>query len=160
MPSHRHPPHHEKQNRNPHHHGVGIDHALCLCVSLLRDVSHSTHSHQSYKKLGIMQSSFSTLSFAAFYESKGFPSGPSSPSKAAKQQQQQPALDRKAVFYMFLLALQFGVQPILTRRYTPQGITRSTVVLMQELVKFVMAGITLLVSGGMRTAMKGRYDAA
>jgi hypothetical protein len=108
-----------------------------------------------------MQSSFSTLSFAAFYESKGFPSGPSSPSKAAKQQQQQQqALHRKAVFYMFLLALQFGVQPILTRRYTPQGITRSTVVLMQELVKFVIAGITLLVSGGMRTAMKGRYDAA
>jgi hypothetical protein len=99
-----------------------------------------------------MQSSFSTLSFAAFYQSKVLTSGPSTKAKP----QQQPALDRKAVFYMFLLALQFGVQPILTRRFTPQGITRSTVVLMQEIVKFVIAGFMLLVSGRTRDALKGR----
>lgn len=100
-----------------------------------------------------MQSSFSTLSFAAFQQSnKGFTSGPSS----AAKERQQPPLDRKALFYMLLLALQFGVQPILTRRYTPPGITRSTVVLMQEIVKFVIAGFMLQVSGGMKDALKGR----
>ena len=67
----------------------------------------------------------------------------------------QPPLDRRAIFYMFLLAVQFGVQPILTRRFTPQGITRSTVVLMQEVLKFVIAGFMLQTSGAMRAALKG-----
>ena len=41
---------------------------------------------------------------------------------------------------MSLLALQFGIQPILVRKYTPQTIVRSSVVLVQELVKFGIAG--------------------
>ena len=42
-----------------------------------------------------------------------------------------------------LLSVQFGLQPILTRRFTPQGITRSTVVLAQEMTKLVLAGVML-----------------
>jgi hypothetical protein len=41
---------------------------------------------------------------------------------------------------MSLLALQFGIQPILVRKFTPQTIVRSSVVLVQEVVKFVIAG--------------------
>lgn len=67
----------------------------------------------------------------------------------------QPPLDGKALFYMFLLALQFGVQPILTRRYTPQGIVRSTVVLMQEVLKFALAGFMLHATGATRSSLKG-----
>jgi UDP-sugar transporter A1/2/3 len=47
---------------------------------------------------------------------------------------------------MSFLALQFGVQPILVRKYTPQTIVRSSVVLVQELVKFGIAG-TIYFSG-------------
>jgi hypothetical protein len=37
-----------------------------------------------------------------------------------------------AWWYMTLLAFQFGTQPILTKKYTPKTICRSTVVLAQE----------------------------
>jgi UDP-sugar transporter A1/2/3 len=48
-------------------------------------------------------------------------------------------LPRQAILYMTLLAVQFGVQPILVRQFTPQGICKSSVVLTQELVKGVIA---------------------
>ena len=67
-----------------------------------------------------------------------------------------PPLDGRALFYMALLAIQFGVQPILTRTYTDPGINKSTVILMQEVLKFIMAGIMLNISGGRKTALKGR----
>ena len=69
-------------------------------------------------------------------------------------------LDKKAIFYMSLLALQFGIQPILTRRYTPTGITRSTVVLVQELLKFVIALTMLRLSGSTAEALKGKEKCA
>ena len=62
--------------------------------------------------------------------------------------------DQQALFYMALLALQFGVQPLLTRRFTPPGITRSTVVLVQECLKLGMAGFMLYRSGQMSTAFR------
>lgn len=55
---------------------------------------------------------------------------------------------------MALLALQFGVQPILTRRFTSPEAARSTVVLAQELVKFFMATLMLRVTNGYHTALK------
>mmetsp|Transcript_25646 Transcript_25646/g.36172 ORF Transcript_25646/g.36172 Transcript_25646/m.36172 type:complete len:516 (-) Transcript_25646:65-1612(-) len=57
----------------------------------------------------------------------------------ASQAQEQDRLSRTAIIYMSLLALQFGLQPILVRRFTPQGINRSSVVLIQEMMKFVIA---------------------
>lgn len=46
---------------------------------------------------------------------------------------------RKAILFMSLLAIQFGIQPILVKNYTPRGICKSSVVLTQELVKGVIA---------------------
>lgn len=50
------------------------------------------------------------------------------------------ALSPMAVICMSLLAIQFGIQPILVRKYTPQTIVRSSVILVQEVIKFVIAG--------------------
>lgn len=57
-----------------------------------------------------------------------------------KHQGHQDGLTPTAVMCMSLLALQFGIQPILVRRFTPQTVVRSSVVLVQELVKFGIAG--------------------
>jgi len=65
------------------------------------------------------------------------------------------ALDGKAMFYLLLLALQFGLQPVLTKKFSPPGITRSTVILMQELVKFFMALFMLRISNSFAEAVKG-----
>jgi hypothetical protein len=67
-----------------------------------------------------------------------------------------PALDRKALFYMCLLAIQFGMQPTLTRRFTPEGICRSTVILSQEVLKFVLAYSMLNLSGSTKSALDGK----
>lgn len=63
-----------------------------------------------------------------------------------QQGQQQDGLTPTAITCMSFLALQFGIQPILVRKYTPQTIVRSSVVLVQELVKFGIAG-TIYFSG-------------
>jgi len=70
------------------------------------------------------------------------------------------SVDGKALFYMALLALQFGVQPILVHKYTSKEATKSTVILMQEVIKFGLALSMLLLSSGgslakAREAVKG-----
>ena len=65
---------------------------------------------------------------------------PTSQTKQQPSHQQDSALSPTAITCMSLLALQFGIQPILVRKYTPQTINRSSVVLVQELVKFGIAG--------------------
>mmetsp|Transcript_14104 Transcript_14104/g.24052 ORF Transcript_14104/g.24052 Transcript_14104/m.24052 type:complete len:499 (+) Transcript_14104:205-1701(+) len=62
------------------------------------------------------------------------------PVKQQQQQGQQEGLTPTAITCMSLLALQFGIQPILVRKFTPQTIVRSSVVLVQEVVKFGIAG--------------------
>ena len=66
-----------------------------------------------------------------------------------------PVLGQKAIFYMCLLALQFGMQPALTRRFTPEGICRSTVILMQEALKFFIGFTMLNLSGERQNALQG-----
>jgi len=63
--------------------------------------------------------------------------------------------DIQSVFYMSLLALQFACQPILTKRFTPKTVNRSTVVFSQDFVKIILAYVTLLVTGGWSDAVKG-----
>jgi hypothetical protein len=58
----------------------------------------------------------------------------SSSSSSSSSQNYYPA-----VISMALLALQNGLQPILTRRFTEPGINRSTVILVQEILKGIMA---------------------
>lgn len=57
-----------------------------------------------------------------------------------RQSKQDASLTPTAITCMALLALQFGIQPILVRKFTPQTINRSSVVLIQEVVKFGIAG--------------------
>ena len=77
---------------------------------------------------------------------------------AKSSQSTVPPLNGTAIFYMVLLAMQFGIQPILTRRYAPTGVNRSAVVLMQEAVKFVIALTMLTLSGNLKTAVKGKAE--
>mmetsp|Transcript_7113 Transcript_7113/g.15475 ORF Transcript_7113/g.15475 Transcript_7113/m.15475 type:complete len:447 (-) Transcript_7113:1322-2662(-) len=55
------------------------------------------------------------------------------------------SLSPKALLFMALLALQFGIQPIVTKKFTSGKVIKSTVIFMQEVVKLVIAfgGITL-----------------
>ena len=53
---------------------------------------------------------------------------------------------------MALLAFQFGLQPGLVRKFTPQTICRSTVVMMQEILKVVISAFILF--GGNRDTRK------
>ncbi|KAL7543961.1 hypothetical protein ACHAXR_013373 [Thalassiosira sp. AJA248-18] len=50
-----------------------------------------------------------------------------------------------AIIFMVLLALQFGIQPIVTQQFTSKKIIKSTVIFMQESVKLVIGivGISL-----------------
>ena len=73
----------------------------------------------------------------------------------AKPSNSPAPLSTQALGYMFLLALQFGIQPILTRRFTPPDISRTTVIIMQETVKFFLAGFMLTSSGSLRSALAG-----
>ena len=66
--------------------------------------------------------------------------------------------DVRAIFYMMLLALQFACQPILTKKFTPKEINRSSVVLTQDIVKFVMAGTVLVLSGEWANAIAGELS--
>ena len=63
--------------------------------------------------------------------------------------------DALVVMLMSLIALQFGLQPILTRKFTPKTINRSTVVFAQDIIKFFMAAAALNITGGWSKAIIG-----
>ena len=65
-------------------------------------------------------------------------------------------LSRQAIFCMALLTIQFGTQPMLTAKFTPKTVCRSTVIVVQEAIKFCLASFMLLSSGGFRDATKGK----
>ncbi|KAL9179637.1 hypothetical protein ACHAXT_008927 [Thalassiosira profunda] len=75
----------------------------------------------------------------------GAANGSSQPAAAKPQQSSSGGLSYKAILFMSLLALQFGVQPIVTQRFTSKAITKSTVIFMQEVTKLVIGatGMTL-----------------
>jgi UDP-sugar transporter A1/2/3 len=54
--------------------------------------------------------------------------------------------------YMLLLAVQFAVQPILTKTFAPQKIIKSTYVLAQDLTRLVICLSLLWMTGGWSTA--------
>eukprot|EP00979_Chaetoceros_neogracilis_P003188 scaffold549_cov278-Chaetoceros_neogracile.AAC.4 len=55
--------------------------------------------------------------------------------------------NRQAIFYMVLLTIQFGCQPMLTAKYTPKTVCRSTIIIVQESFKFIIASTMLFTSG-------------
>eukprot|EP00934_Nitzschia_sp_Nitz4_P002181 Nitzschia sp. Nitz4//scaffold161_size51353//45905//47003//NITZ4_006960-RA/size51353-snap-gene-0.7-mRNA-1//1//CDS//3329537945//2181//frame0 len=66
-----------------------------------------------------------------------------------------PDLDGRAFTLLAFLALQSGIQPILTQKFTAQGICLSSVIMVQEFVKCGMAFAMLVLSGSFRTAVSG-----
>lgn len=63
---------------------------------------------------------------------------------------------QKAVFFMFLLALQFGLQPILWREFVKKDVViDASLVFVQELTKLVLALIVLQLETGIGKAFKG-----
>lgn len=52
--------------------------------------------------------------------------------------------NRNALFYCTLLALQFGLQPMIASKFTPAGVSRSSVVIATELCKIVLATFSFL----------------
>jgi len=76
---------------------------------------------------------------------------------ASASQKQNDGLSTAAIVYMSLLALQFGIQPILVRKFTPQTIVRSSVVLVQEVVKFGIAG-AIYFSGTGKSAREKDFE--
>jgi len=64
-------------------------------------------------------------------------------------------LTPKALLYMFLLALQFGIQPVLTKTFTPSSVCRTSVILIQEMIKCLIAGFMLISSGSLKSAVRG-----
>jgi UDP-sugar transporter A1/2/3 len=65
------------------------------------------------------------------------------------------ATARKAMFCMVLVTIQFGMQPLLTHTFTPKTICKSTVIMVQEMIKFILAMSMLLVNGEFSAAIKG-----
>ncbi len=63
----------------------------------------------------------------------------------------------EALACMLLLALQFGLQPSLTRKYTPKNINKSTVVFTQDAVKFCMAALALSITGMSTVVYQGSF---
>jgi solute carrier family 35 (UDP-sugar transporter), member A1/2/3 len=56
---------------------------------------------------------------------------------------------------MSLLALQFGLQPLLTRTYAPKTICRLTIIIMQEVTKVLLSGTLLLSTGSWQSSIVG-----
>lgn len=56
-------------------------------------------------------------------------------------------------FYLGALAVQFGVQPLLTKAYAPSGIVRSTVIMAQDLVRFFTCLLVLVLGGAWQTSL-------
>jgi len=64
-------------------------------------------------------------------------------------------LSARALFYMCLLAFQFGMQPVLTKMYTPSSVCRSSVIISQEVCKFFICLFMLVISGSLGDAVTG-----
>mmetsp|Transcript_2577 Transcript_2577/g.6705 ORF Transcript_2577/g.6705 Transcript_2577/m.6705 type:complete len:380 (-) Transcript_2577:201-1340(-) len=71
----------------------------------------------------------------------------------AKSSGHSAPLSVRALGYMCLLALQFGLQPILTRRFTPPTVCRTTVIIGQEMLKFFLGLFMLTTSGNFKRAI-------
>lgn len=71
----------------------------------------------------------------------------------ARMAGQSAPLSVQALGYMFLLALQFGLQPILTRKFTPPTVCRTTVIIGQEALKFCLGLFMLTMSGNIKEAI-------
>ena len=90
--------------------------------------------------------------FGSFYVSKA-------PMEKYTYKNGATPLTGQAIFYMLLLAIQFGFQPILTKRYISHTCNssscRSSVVLVQEALKFFICAVLLWITPQKKTAFQG-----
>lgn len=77
--------------------------------------------------------------------SNGSSAKPTAPKQASSNTNNSTGLSYTALIFMALLAVQFGIQPIVTQKYTSNKIIKSTVVFTQETVKLIIGvvGISL-----------------
>lgn len=51
--------------------------------------------------------------------------------------------DQKSLIFCSLLALQFGLQPIIATRFTASGVSKSSIVIVTEITKIVIAALSV-----------------
>jgi len=51
---------------------------------------------------------------------------------------------QKSLIFCSLLALQFGLQPIIATRFTASGVSKSSIVIVTEITKIVIAALSVL----------------
>lgn len=77
------------------------------------------------------------------------PSNPSSAAAAATTSLfNMDENSRNALFYCSLLALQFGLQPMIANKFTGQGVSKTSVVIATEIFKIFVALFSVLTSSG------------
>lgn len=79
----------------------------------------------------------------------------SPPATSSSHEPTTAGLSPKAILFMSLLSLQFGLQPLLVRRFTPTTINKSTVVFTQEMIKLIISVYAYL---GSTTRKQQRAD--
>ena len=60
---------------------------------------------------------------------------------------QQPGYSKEALLYCTLLALQFGLQPMIASRYTGAGVSKISVVIGTEIGKIIIAATSITAEG-------------
>jgi len=65
------------------------------------------------------------------------------------------SIRQRAIFFMVLLTIQFGCQPLLTIKYTSSKICRSSVLFVQEALKLCLATFMLYSTGDFHNATQG-----
>ena len=68
----------------------------------------------------------------------------------------QTPVEKKEALVMFLLALQFGLQPILTKNYIRESICKSSVIMCQEVVKFGLSFLMFHISDEEKEGLDGK----
>ncbi|KAF4699240.1 hypothetical protein FOZ63_000732 [Perkinsus olseni] len=90
------------------------------------------------------------------YELDGGQSTPDDKSiDGAASTQRRTAISPKGLFYMALLALQYGSQPLITTTFTPRSIPSSAIVTITEIVKFFLAIGLMFAEGSASSALQG-----
>lgn len=88
---------------------------------------------------GLTQSAGKKMGQAVFQQ---LASTSATAASAASEQHNQ----KQALIYCSLLALQFGLQPMIAAKFTPSGVSKSSVVIATEVFKIVIAALSLLLT--------------
>jgi len=65
-------------------------------------------------------------------------------------------LSVQAVIYMSILAFQFGSQPVLTKLFVSPSVCKTSIVIAQEICKFVISFLMLFANGSWPKVVSGK----